>query len=76
MSDLELCGVARSANQAISDINEEIQWLHTYITEDKAFCIYLANSEQTLLKHSELSGIPIEKVTQVSQVIDPLIANL
>jgi hypothetical protein len=71
----ELCGAARASNQALSTIGPKIQWQHSYVAADKTFCIYLAESEKEILEHSELSGIPVSKITEVPQVIDPLTAN-
>jgi hypothetical protein len=71
----ELCGAARSSNQALSTIGPRIQWQHSYVAAEKTFCIYLAESEEEIMKHSELSGIPVSKITEVSQIIDPLTAN-
>jgi hypothetical protein len=71
----ELCGAARASNQALSTIGPRIQWQHSYVAADKTFCIYLAESEDEILQHSELSGIPVSKITEVRQVIDPLTAN-
>jgi hypothetical protein len=70
-----LCGAARASNQALSTIGPRIQWQHSYVAADKTFCIYLAESEDEILQHSELSGIPVSKITEVRQVIDPLTAN-
>jgi hypothetical protein len=71
----ELCGAARASNQALSTIGPRIQRQHSYVAADKTFCIYLAESEDEILQHSELSGIPVSKITEVRQVIDPLTAN-
>lgn len=71
----ELCGAARASNQALATIGPDIQWQHSYVTEGKTFCIYLAESEEEIRKHAELSGIPVSKITEVSQIIDPLTAN-
>lgn len=71
----ELCGAARASNQALSTIGPGIQWQHSYVAGDKTFCVYLADGEDAIRKHAELSGIPFSKVTEVSQIIDPLTAN-
>ncbi|MFO1149576.1 MAG: DUF4242 domain-containing protein [Alsobacter sp.] len=71
----ELCGAARASNQALASIGPRIQWQHSYIAGDKTFCIYLAESEEDILRHSELSGIPVGRITEVPQIIDPLTAN-
>ncbi|MWD30139.1 DUF4242 domain-containing protein [Aquicoccus sp. SCR17] len=74
-STTELCGAARSSNQALAEIGPGIQWEHSYVAGDKTFCLYLAEDEGAIRRHSELSGIPFSKVTEVSQIIDPLTAN-
>ena len=75
MSIVELCGAARASNQAIAKIGPAIQWQHSYVPGDRTFCIYLADSEATIRQHAELSGIPVAKITEVSQIIDPTTAN-
>ena len=75
MSVTELCGAARASNQALTQIGSGIQWQHSYVAGDKTFCVYLADSEDAIRQHSELSGIPVTSITEVPQVIDPLTAN-
>ena len=75
MSVTELCGAARASNNALDQIGPNIQWQQSFVAADKTFCVYLADSEDALHKHSELSGIPIGTITEVPQVIDPLTAN-
>ncbi len=75
MSIVELCGAARASNGAIRKLDGRVQWQHSYVAGDKAFCIYLAENEAAIREHAELSGIPVTRVTEVSQVIDPLTAN-
>lgn len=71
----ELCGASRASNQALSTIGTSIQWQHSYVAGDKTFCVYLAEGEDVIRKHAELSGIPLGKITEVPQIIDPLTAN-
>jgi hypothetical protein len=74
-SKTELCGAARASNQALASIGSDIQWQHSYVAGNKTFCVYLAESEETIRKHSELSGIPVGVITEVPEIIDPLTAN-
>jgi hypothetical protein len=74
-SPTELCGAARASNKAVSTIGPHIQWQHTYVADQKTFCIYLAESEDDIRRHSDLSGIPVSRIIEVSQIIDPLTAN-
>ena len=71
----ELCGAARASNQALGTIGPTIQWQHSYVAGNKTFCIYLADGEDSIRKHADLSGIPISTITEVPLIIDPLTAN-
>ena len=71
----ELCGASRASNQALATIGSAIQWQHSYVANEKTFCVYLAESEDDIKKHSELSGIPYIQITEIPQIIDPLTAN-
>lgn len=75
MSITELCGAARASNQAVDQLQPEIQWQQSYVAGDRTFCIYLATDETVLRKHAELSGIPVTRIVEVPQIIDPLTAN-
>lgn len=75
MSIVELCGAARTSNRAIEQLGGTVQWQHSYVGGDKTFCIYLAESEEAIRKHAELSGIPVTRIVEVPQIIDPLTAN-
>lgn len=76
MSIVELCGAARASNRAIEQIGgSAIQWQHSYVAGNRTFCIYLAESEDAIRRHAELSGIPVTRITEVPQIIDPLTAN-
>lgn len=75
MSPTELCGAARASNGALSSIGTGIQWQHSYVASDKTFCVYLAENEDLIRKHTEESGIPHSKITEIPQIIDPLTAN-
>jgi len=72
---VELCGAARASNCAIEQIGGAVQWQHSYVAADKTFCVYLAENEDAVRKHSELSGIPANTITEIPQIIDPLTAN-
>ena len=75
MSIVELCGAARASNRAVEQVGGAVQWQHSYVAGDRTFCIYLADGEDTIRAHAEMSGIPVSKITEVPQMIDPLTAN-
>ncbi len=58
------CGVLR-------DMGPQIQWLHSYVTDDKMYCVYIAPDEETVRRHAELGGFPANRISQVRTVIDP-----
>lgn len=71
LSASEMGGAAKTSNAALSQI-KGIQWQHSYVTANKTFCIYLAQSEAEIRRHAELSGFPANKVTEVTEIIDPV----
>jgi len=75
MSDAELCGAAAKSNDALAQLAGQVQWQHSYVAGDKTFCVYLAENEDAIRKHSELSGFPANKITEIKSVIDPTTAN-
>lgn len=75
MSPTEVCAVARSSNNALDQIGAEIQWVHSYLSDNKSFCVYLAADEAKIMEHSEKSGIPVASITEIQEIIDPLTAN-
>ena len=58
------CGVLRK-------LGPQIQWVQSYVTDDKIYCVYIAPDEDTVRKHAQMGGFPANKVAQVRAVIDP-----
>jgi len=63
------------SNAALRQIGPAIQWLESYVTGDKTFCIYLAENEGLIHEHAKLSGFPATKVTEIVKIIDPTTAT-
>ena len=73
-----LRGASQKSNSVLSKMKMEsknIQWEHSYVTADKIFCVYLADSEDLIQEHAAESGFPATKVSQVVNVIDPITAE-
>ncbi|HEX9768263.1 MAG TPA: DUF4242 domain-containing protein [Kiloniellales bacterium] len=68
----ELDAVAAIDNRIIAQLWPDIQWLTSFIAEDKSYCIYLAKDEATVRRHSELAGFPADKVSELKATIDPV----
>lgn len=64
---------ARSVD-VLDKIGPDIQWVHSYVTGDKIYCIYLAVSEQLLREHAERTGFPADSISEVRAIIDPTMA--
>lgn len=71
----QLREAAAKSNQALRQLGPDIQWVHSYVTADKTFCIYLAKDEDIIYRHAEISGFPATKVTEVVRMIDPSTAR-
>lgn len=67
-------GAAKS-NQVLRQLGPDIQWLESYVTADKMYCMYLAADEALIYRHADLSGFPATKVTEVGKMIDPTTAG-
>jgi hypothetical protein len=65
---------AEKSNGVLKQLGPDIQWVQSYVTGDKIFCVYLAKDEGLIHKHAELSGFPANKVTEVKRTIDPTTA--
>lgn len=74
LSREKLKEAATTSNRAISSLRGDVQWLHSYVVDDKTFCIYLAESEASVQEHARLSGFPANKISEVRGVIDPMTA--
>jgi Protein of unknown function (DUF4242) len=67
----QLQEAAAKSNLVLRELGPEIQWLESFVTPDKMFCVYLAKDESVIQRHAELSGFPATKVTDIGKTIDP-----
>ncbi|HET7085828.1 MAG TPA: DUF4242 domain-containing protein [Rhizomicrobium sp.] len=75
LSAPQLKEAAATSNAALAQLAPKVQWVQSYVTKDKTFCVYLAEDEAAILEHSRLSGFPASKIIEVSTVIDPTTAR-
>ena len=71
MSDAEAAAAAQNSNAALAQLAPTVQWQQSHVAGDKIFCVYLAEGEEAIRKHSEISGIPITAIYPVDRVMDP-----
>jgi hypothetical protein len=67
----QLRQAAGKSNEVLRQLGPDIQWVESYVAGDKTFCVYLAKDEAIIKKHSEISGFPATKITEISKTIDP-----
>jgi hypothetical protein len=67
----QLRGAAAKSNDALRQVGPDIQWVESYVADNKTFCVYLATDEAAIRKHAEISGFPATKITEIRKMIDP-----
>ena len=67
----QLRQAAGKSNEVLRQLGPDIQWVESYVANDKTFCVYLAKDEAIIKKHAEISGFPATRITEVSKTIDP-----
>jgi hypothetical protein len=70
MSPEELRQAAMKSVEVLKELGPQIQWLHSYVTDDKIYCVYLAPDEETLLEHARRAGFPINRISAVRRLLD------
>jgi hypothetical protein len=71
LSQDQIREVSLRSLQTLREMGPQIQWLHSYVTEDKVYCVYLAPDEDTIREHARRTGIPADRVAAVRRLIDP-----
>ena len=70
----QLRQAAAKSNDVLRQLGPDIQWVESYVADNKTFCVYLAKDEAIIRKHAEISGFPATKITAVKKMIDPTTA--
>jgi hypothetical protein len=71
----QLKEAAARSNAALAQLAPDIQWVESYVADNKTFCVYLAKDEAVIRRHAEISGFPANKITPVKRIIDPTTAG-
>jgi hypothetical protein len=72
LTDEELRAVSLKSLETLSELGPQIQWLHSYVTENKVYCVYLAPDEATVQEHARRTGLPANRVSAVRRLLDPV----
>jgi hypothetical protein len=71
MSPQQLQGVAEKSCSVLRNLGPQIQWVHSYVTDNKIYCVYIAPSEDMIREHARQGGFPANRISQVKNIIDP-----
>ena len=71
----DLQGVSQNSCNVLRDLGPEIQWVHSYVTDDKIYCVYRAPNQDLIRQHAQTAGFPANKIARVRATIDPTTAE-
>jgi len=74
-SPADLKGISQTSCGVLSKMGSQIQWLHSYVTGDKIYCVYIAPNEDMVREHAKQGGFPANSVAEVKTIIDPTTAE-
>lgn len=71
LTEDQIRSVSLQSLETLRDMGPRIQWLHSYVTEDKVYCVYLAPDEETVREHARRGGFPANRISAVRRMMDP-----
>ena len=75
LSDEQLQGISQKSCGVLRNLGPQIQWVHSYVTGDKIYCVYIAPNEAMVREHAKQGGFPANRVSEVKSIIDPTTAE-
>lgn len=75
LTNAELKTISQTSCGVISELGPQIQWIHSYVVEDKIYCVYIAPNKEMVIEHARLGGFPANLVSEISTIIDPVTAE-
>ena len=75
LTSAEIQGISAKSCSVLNTLGPSIQWVESYVTDDKIYCVYIAPNEALVREHAKLGGFPANKVSQVRRMIDPTTAE-
>ena len=70
----ELQGISQKSCGLLQKLGPQIQWVESYVTDDKVYCVYIASDERLVREHAKLGGFPANRISEVKRIIDPTTA--
>ena len=71
LGSAELQGISQKSCGVLREMEPRIQWLHSYVTGDKIYCVYIAPDEAAIREHAAKGGFPANRISRVARIIDP-----
>ncbi len=75
LSSKELQGISQKSCGVLQELGPQVQWVHSYVTDDKIYCVYIAPDEEAVREHAAIGGFPANSVSEIRSVIDPTTAE-
>ncbi len=75
LSDEQLHGISQKSCGVLALLGTDIQWVHSYVTDNKIYCVYRAENEEIIREHGQRGGLPVNKIAQIRNTIDPTTAE-
>ena len=75
LSAADLQAISLKSCAVLNDMGPKIQWVQSYVTEDKIYCVYVAPNEEAVREHAQKGGFPVNRVSEIKAVIDPTTAE-
>ena len=75
LSAVELAAISQKSCGVLEGMGPQIQWVQSYVTEDKVYCVYIAPNEELVREHARQGGFPADRVSEVKAIIDPTTAE-
>ena len=76
LSKQDLQGISQKSCGVLDKLGPQIQWVHSYVTGDKIYCVYIAPNEEMVREHAKRGGFPADSISAVKSVIDPTTAEV
>ena len=75
LSPSELQGISKKSREVLQNMGTKIQWVQSYVTDDKIYCVYLAENEDDIRSHAKAGGFPVNRISRIKTMIDPTSAD-
>jgi len=75
LSQQEIRGISQKSCEVLNELGPQIQWVESYVTDDKIYCVYISPNEELIEKHAQKGGFPANRISEIIRIIDPTSAE-